>query len=77
MGGGVKRSGFDFRTQPRGSNSEERKMTGAVAVCRGMEWEEKQANDPGIAAAAVQQHWMLRARRMQMAPTFFLVADLA
>ena len=48
----MKRSGFDFRTQPRGSNSEERKMTGAVAVCRGMEWEEKQANDPGIAAAA-------------------------
>jgi hypothetical protein len=34
-----------------------------------MEWEEKQANDP---ASRRQQHWMLlRARRMQMAPTLF------
>jgi len=30
-----------------------------------------------IPASRLQQHWMLRARRMQMALTFFLVADLA
>ena len=52
-------------------------MTGAVAVCTLQRDGVGGANDPGIAAAAVQQHWMLRARRMQMALTFFLVADLA
>jgi hypothetical protein len=42
-----------------------------------VKWEEKHKQAVGI-AVAVAEHWMLRAptRRTQMAPTFFLVADL-